>query len=50
MLRWEIHGGNYFNGWRVTDPRYLRGVGNWPASHQERLRFETLLTGKRDTQ
>ena len=48
MLRWEIHGGGYFNGWRVTDPRYLKGVGHWPSSYEERLRFETLLTGGRE--
>ena len=50
MLRWETLAGGYFNGWRVTDPRSLIGVGTWPESYQERLRFETLLTGKRDTQ
>ncbi len=30
--------------WLRSGPRYLRRIGSWLDSYQERLRFETLLT------
>ena len=45
VVPWEKHG-SHFNGWRLSEAKYLNRIGAWEDSYRFRRQFEALFMQK----